>query len=105
MRLTWAGVFPSSSSRAASLPGRMPVNAPQAGVTPVMLRAALKKLSFTAFCRRRSRSYSSVTSRSRAREVPRPSLPPWAISVTAVAYTGPWCRSTRAQLSSPSPGS
>ena len=27
-----------------------------------------------------------------------------AISVTAVAYTGPWCRSTRAQLSSPGSG-
>ena len=68
--------MPSSSIREASLPGRMPVSAPQLGVMPVMSRAALKKLSFTAFWRRRSASYSVSCGSTAVREMPR-AVRPW----------------------------
>ncbi len=98
-----ASLFPSSSSPAASLAGRMPVRAPQAGVTPVSARAASKKLSFTARCFRRSSAYSSAAGEMPVCAVPRAVFPSTDSSVTADAVPPFTDSSTRAVLgSSPS---
>ena len=47
-RLAWAAVMPPSIMLRTSFAGRMPVSAPQEGVTPVTSLAARKKDSFSA---------------------------------------------------------
>ena len=93
---------PASSSSEASLAGRMPVRAPQAGVTPVRARAASKKLSFTARCRSRSPSYSSAPSGMAVLACPRAVRPSTVKTVSARASRPSNVRETRA-LSASSP--